>query len=344
MDFSTADPDSVLDTLDRRIVCALQVDGLASAARIGEVLGVSERTIARRLARMSEAGVLRVVAWPDRVPTPGTTALLLRVRVLRGRVEAIARSLARRADVPFVDVLLGGEEISAVALVDAAGRDRLLFAELPGSGAVTASSAQAVLHLFADAPGWRAGMLGDDEVRALEPPTTTARAAHPPRRPDALDAALLAELGRDARQPTGELALRVGAPASTVRRRLSALRASGQLRTHATVDPRLLGMAVDATIWMSVPPRQLPAVGDALAREDCVHGVAATTGATNLMATVFCTDLDALYRFLSGPLAQLPVTAAETTLVGRAVKRAGLEHSDLRLHAPSPGSPLPHHR
>jgi DNA-binding Lrp family transcriptional regulator len=335
MDFSAADPDSVLDSLDRRVVCALQVDGLAPAGRIAEALGVSERTVTRRLARMSEAGVLRVVAWPNRVPPPGTTALLLRVRVLRGRVEAIARSLARRADVPFVDVLLGGEEISAVALVDAAGRDRLLFEELPGSGAVTASSAQAVLHLFADAASWRAGLLSADELRSLEPSAPPPAPAGP-RRPDALEAALLAELGRDARQPTVELALRVGAPASTVRRRVAALRSSGRLRTHATVDPRLLGMAVDATVWMTVPPRELRTVGEALAREDYVHGVAATTGATNLMATVFCADLEALYAFVSGPLAALPITTAETTLVGRAVKRAGLEHLDLRLRQPPP--------
>jgi DNA-binding Lrp family transcriptional regulator len=336
MDFAVADPDSVLDSLDQRVICALQVDGLAPAGRIAEVLGVSERTVARRLARMSEAGVLRVVAWPDQVPPPGTTALLLRVRVLRGRVEAIARSLARRADVPFVDVLLGGEEISAVALVDAVGRDRLLFEELPGSGAVTASSAQAVLHLFADAASWRAGLLSTDELRSLEPPAPPAALVAGPRRADALEAALLAELGRDARQPAAELALRVGAPASTVRRRVAALRSSGRLRTHATVDPRLLGMAVDATVWMTVPPRELRTVGEALARQDCVHGVAATTGATNLMATVFCADLEALYAFTSGPLAALPITTAETTLVGRAVKRAGLEHLDLRLRQPPP--------
>jgi DNA-binding Lrp family transcriptional regulator len=245
-------------------------------------------------------------------------------------VELIARSLARRDEIPFVDVILGGEEISAVALVDDARRDRLLFEELPGSGAVTASSAQAVLHLFADAANWRAGLLTAEEVAALGPapgsPSSGSR-----HRPDALESALLAVLAQDARMPTGELAARVDAPASTVRRRLAALRGAGRLRTHATVDPRLLGMAVDATVWMQVAPGNLEAVGTALAREDCVHGVVATTGSTNLMATVFCRDLDALYAFLAGPLAALPVVSSETTLVGRVVKRAGVEHHDLRL-------------
>lgn len=336
LDLETLDPDRILDALDRRIVCALQVDGLASATRIAEVLDVSERTVARRLARMGEAGLLRVVAWPERVPPPGTTALLLRVRVLRGRVEVIARSLARRADVPFVDVILGGEEISAVAVVDDTHRDRLLFEELPGSGAVTASSAQAVLHLFADAASWRAGLLTDAETQALASDVPPPGAVSREHRPDALERALLAALTQDARMPTGELAARVGAPASTVRRRLATLRGSGRLRTHTTVDPRLLGMAVDATVWMQVAPAHLDQVGRALAAENCVHGVAATTGATNLMATVFCHDLPALYAFLSGPLAALPIVSSETTLVGRAVKRAGVEHRALRLADPQP--------
>ncbi|WP_416873364.1 Lrp/AsnC family transcriptional regulator [Kitasatospora sp. SC0581] len=321
MDLSTADPDSVLDTLDRRLVCALQVDGRAEPGRIAEVLGVSARTVTRRLGRMRQAGVLRVVRLPD-VEDAAVGALLLRVRVLSGRVDAIARALADRPDVPFVDVMLGGHEVGAVVLTDAGSRDRLLYGQLPATGAVTETTTHAVLHAFADAGQWRAGYLTGEEAAALARPAVPRPAEPPPL--DDLDRALLERLGEDARQSHAVLAAAVGAPESTVRRRLHRLDGAGLLRTHATVDPRLLGLAVDANLWLDVPPGRIAEVGTVLARHPRVHGVFATSGPANLLATVFCPDHGELYRFLTDTLGPLGVTRAETTITARAVKRAGV--------------------
>ncbi|MBD0673512.1 Lrp/AsnC family transcriptional regulator [Streptomyces sp. CBMA156] len=336
MDLSTADPDAVLDTLDRRLVCALQLDGRAEPGRIAEVLGVSARTVTRRLARMRQAGVLRVVRLPD-VEDAAVGALLLRVRVLSGRVDAVAQALADRPDVPFVDVMLGGQEVGAVMLTDAASRDRLLYGQLPATGAVTETTTHAVLHAFADAGQWRAGYLTEQEAAALGGPSAPGPSAprHSLSRPaaprpagqpslDDLDRALLERLGEDARQSHAALAAAVGAPESTVRRRLHRLDGAGLLRTHATVDPRLLGMAVDANLWLDLPPGRLAEVGTALARHPQVHGVFATSGPTNLLATVFCADHTELYRFLTDTLGPLGAARAETTITARAVKRAGV--------------------
>lgn len=181
MDLSTADQDTVLDTLDRRLVCALQVDGRAETGRIAEVLGVSARTVTRRLARMQQAGLLRVVRMPD-VEDAAVGALLLRVRVLRGKVDTIAQALADRPDVPFVDVMLGGQEVGAVMLGDAGSRDRLLYGQLPATAAVTETTTHAVLHAFSDAGRWQAGYLDEAEVAALTPAAPTEPPADAPGR------------------------------------------------------------------------------------------------------------------------------------------------------------------
>ncbi|GAA2837913.1 Lrp/AsnC family transcriptional regulator [Kitasatospora sp. CM 4170] len=322
MDLSAADPDTVLDLLDRRLVCALQVDGRAGTGRIAEVLGVSTRTVTRRLTRLQQSGLLRVVRMPD-VEDAAVGALLLRVRVLRGKVDTIARALADRSDVPFVDVMLGGQEVGAVVLSDACSRDRLLYGQLPATAAVTETTAHAVLHAYADAGQWRAGYLDEAEAAALAPPSVPRPAAGETPL-DALDRALLARLGEDARQSHAALAAAVGAPESTVRRRLDRLAEGGLLRTHTTIDPPLLGMAVDANLWLDVPPGRLAEVGTALAGHPQVHGVFATSGPANLMATVFCADHGGLYRFVTGTLGPLGITRAETVIVGRAVKRAGV--------------------
>ncbi|MFF7457377.1 Lrp/AsnC family transcriptional regulator [Kitasatospora sp. NPDC008115] len=324
MDVTAADPDTVLDTLDRRLVCALQVNGRAGAGRIAEVLGISARTVTRRLARLQRAGLVRVVRMPG-TEDAAVGALLLRVRVLHGEADTVARALADRPDVPFVDVMLGGREIGAVVLGDAGAHDRLSDGRPPetASAAVVAETAvHAVLHAFPDAGQWRSGHLGEAEAAALaEPPA--ARPAPGSVPPDELDRVLLARLGEDARQSHAALAAAVGTPESTVRRRLNRLDGAGLVRTHVTVDPRLLGLAVDARLWLDVPPGRLAAVGAALARHPQVHGVFATSGPANLMAAVFCADHGGLYRFVTDTLGPLGVGRAETTIVARAVKREG---------------------
>jgi DNA-binding Lrp family transcriptional regulator len=317
----TADPATTpaLDPLERRLVCALQLDGRAEPGRIAAALGVSVRTVTRRLARLRETGVVRVVLQP-RAVDDAVGALLLRVRVLQGRVGAVADALAARSDVPFVDVMLGGQEVGAVLVSDQAGRDGLLYRQLPVTGAVTETTVYAVLHLFADAARWSAGLLTPEETAALTPPDAPVAR---PVVPDELDGALLAALSEDARTSAAALATTVGAPESTVRRRLNRLAGAGLLRTHVTVDPRLLGLAVDANIYLSLPPGRLAAAGAALAAHPQVHGVVATSGPHNLMAAVFCPDHAALYRFTTEVLGPLGADRAETVIVGRAVKRAG---------------------
>ncbi|MFE0043196.1 Lrp/AsnC family transcriptional regulator [Streptomyces albireticuli] len=124
--------------------------------------------------------------------------------------------------------------------------------------------------------------------------------------------------------PGAALAAELGVPESTVRRRLRRLTGAGLLRTHVGVDPRLLGMAVDANLWLEVPSARLAEAGRVLAAHPRVHGVLATSGPSNLLVALFCEDLGGLYRFTTDVLAPLGIARAETTVVGRAVKRAGV--------------------
>jgi DNA-binding Lrp family transcriptional regulator len=318
---STGEDDTqVLDLRDQRLVAALQCDGRVGAERVAAVLGLGVRTVQRRWRALQDGGVLRVLALPPR--PAGLGATLLRVRVLRGRIDTIAAALATREDVPFVDISASGDEILAVQLthLGTGHRDRLLFRQLPSTQAVTSVTAATVLHVFGEATDWRLDVLTPAERAALTPTTVT----EPTPVTDATDAALLAELAGDARLPAVTLAHRLALPESTVRRRLAALSRSGALRTHVAVDARRLGLAVDANLLLRVAPGRLDAVGRALAVHPAVHGALATTGEANLHVAVWFRDLAALYGFLTRDLGALGVDAAETVIVGEAVKRPGV--------------------
>ena len=56
---------SDFDDLDRGILHALQIDARAPFRRIGEVLGVSDQTVARRYARLRDRRAMRVLGMSD---------------------------------------------------------------------------------------------------------------------------------------------------------------------------------------------------------------------------------------------------------------------------------------
>jgi DNA-binding Lrp family transcriptional regulator len=185
-------------------------------------------------------------------------------------------------------------------------------------GAVISVDAQTVIHVFSDAADWTADYLSPQERGALTPPA--ARPGHATSLDD-VDAAIAGALAADGRRPAAAVAREIGQPESTVRRRLAGLLESGQLITQVIIDPKLLGLPVDADLRMQVPPGRLDETGRALARHPAVHGAMVTTGPANLTVAVWLRSLGHLYQFITRDLARLGVSNVDTLLIGRSVKR-----------------------
>ena len=284
------------------------------------MLKLPTRVVQRRWAALLATGVLRVVASPPRPSVDGV--MLLRIRVLRGRLDALSRALATRPDIPLIDVSTGGDQLIAVALPRVGGADRFLLEELPTSSAIISMDAQTVIHVYSDAADWTADYLDPEERRALSPPKVDRdHLAVAATDRDGLDEAIVAALAPDGRRSAATVARVIGQPESTVRRRLASLLERGQLITQVLVDPKRLGLAVDADLRMHVAPGRLDAAGRSLAAHPAVHGAVATTGPANLTVAVWLGNLDHLYQFVTRDLADLGVSNVDTVLIGRTVKR-----------------------
>ncbi|WP_042430067.1 Lrp/AsnC family transcriptional regulator [Streptacidiphilus anmyonensis] len=326
---------SVLSLTDQRLVAALQCDGRVSAERAAGVLGLSPATVRRRLHALGADGTVRVVISPVARPRNGGSAgaLFLRIRVLRGKLDTIVAALAAREDIPFIDVTTSGDEIFAVARTEPGSRDQLVFRQLPSTQAVTSLESATILHVFRLTSEWRHQVLTEPERAALgpnepapEPPASGPAGSGSPGPygvdTDALEQSLLDALAPDARLTAAALAARAGHSESTVRRRLAHLAAQGRLVTQVLVDPRCLGLPIEAKLLLQVAPDHLAATGRALAEHASVHGAFATSGPSNLHAAAYFPDLAALYGFLSHDLAGLGITQVETAIVSRAAKRS----------------------
>jgi DNA-binding Lrp family transcriptional regulator len=325
-----------IDEVDRQLTQCLSVDGRASFSAIGQVLGVSDQTVARRYRRLRSAGTLRVVGLPA-TKTAAVTNWFLRMRVVPGAGEAIATALARRADTAWVQLLSGDTEVMCSLRGDPREGTAALLARLPRSSRIVAVTAYSRLHLFAAGPY-------NLKLLAVLPAERMAPLRQEPRgggggggggadngnrverghvEPGELDTALFAALALDGRAPYADLATVTGWSESTVRRRVEQLRDTGALIFDLELDVTAFGYRSMVWLWLSVPPSLLATVGEALAAFPEIAYATATTGPANLAACAICRDEEEFYRFLTGKVGALPaVERVETAPVIRVVKQA----------------------
>jgi DNA-binding Lrp family transcriptional regulator len=318
---------SVLSPQDQRLIAVLQHDARLTAEKAAAVLALSPSAVRRRWQAMAADGTLRVVISPIARPREGslTGAQLLHIRVRPDKLDALARSLAARDDIPFVDLTTSGDEIVAMAATEPGSRDPLVFRQLPSTPAVTSVETATVLHVLRVTSEWRHQVLSPEEIKALSspaPPSDLSVADGPYGiETDTQERAVIEALTPDARLPAATVAARSGLPESTVRRRISRLMADGRLITQVVVDPRRLGLHVDATVRLRVGPDHLDRAARRLADHPAVHGAFATSGPHNLSLHVWLADVTALYEFLTRDLSGLGIAAVETTLISHSVKR-----------------------
>jgi DNA-binding Lrp family transcriptional regulator len=309
-----------LDDVDRGLLHALQIDGRAPLRGVAAALEVSENTAARRYGRLREAGAIRVVGALNGGRL-GYETWLVRLRATPDAALPLALALARRDDTSWIYLVSGGTEVVVAVQAPSAGsRDALLLRELPRTEQVLGISAQVLLAGFGLPSDW-GGLAHLDPARAaaLSPPPVEDDDS--PLTLESADEPLLAELLRDGRTSSAELAGRTGWSVSTVRRRIAHLRATGLLSFQLDVVPEVLGLRAQARLWLSVAPSDLVETATRIAAHPDVTFVSATTGATNLVATAACRDNRALYRLLTEHLGG--VRDVETAPVVRTIKRTG---------------------
>ncbi|HEY1673244.1 MAG TPA: Lrp/AsnC family transcriptional regulator [Streptosporangiaceae bacterium] len=322
------------DALDVQLVYALQLDGRAPFSLIGEVLGVSDQTIARRYHRLRSAGQLRVrgLVEPDLI---GLTSWLIRVQCTPNAAAVVAEALARRPDTAWISLTSGGTEVACVVRTRSGDEDsHLLLDTLPRSRGVTGITAQCVLHTYFGGVLSlinKSGTLTQDQVAALQPAALQPAAAPDGIRPAAPgriaaeDTALLTALELDGRTTHRDLAAATGWSQTTVRRRIADLQDSGMLYFDVDFHHSLLDLSARGMVWLTVSPDRLDAAGEAMARHPETAYVAATTGKANLYASVLSPSTEALYTYLTSDIARLPgLHEVETVMVMRTVKRSGL--------------------
>ena len=96
-----------MDRIDRAIVARLQYDGRMPFTDIAAELGISEGTVRRRVKRLTESGVLQIVAIVEPRFLGWGAAAMIGVTVEAGRVDAVAQRIAQFPEVSYLFMAAG---------------------------------------------------------------------------------------------------------------------------------------------------------------------------------------------------------------------------------------------
>jgi Lrp/AsnC family transcriptional regulator for asnA, asnC and gidA len=101
-----------LDDVSKAIIEQLQEDGRRSYAEIGKAVGLSEAAVRQRVQKLTEAGVMQIVAVTDPLQLGFYRQAMIGVRV-RGDTRVVADKLASLTAVDYVVLTAGDFDILA---------------------------------------------------------------------------------------------------------------------------------------------------------------------------------------------------------------------------------------
>ena len=99
-----------LDDVSKAIIEQLQVDGRRSYAEIGKAVGLSEAAVRQRVQKLTESGVMQVVAVTDPMQLGFYRQAMIGLRV-SGDTTVIAERLSRIPGVDYVVLTAGSFDI-----------------------------------------------------------------------------------------------------------------------------------------------------------------------------------------------------------------------------------------
>lgn len=101
---------AALDEIDKAIIRALQMDGRMSYAKLGPEVGLSQAAVRQRVQRLTDSGVMQVVAVTDPLSVGFAVQAMIGVRA-EGDLRALSSSLAAIVEIDYVVIASGAYDL-----------------------------------------------------------------------------------------------------------------------------------------------------------------------------------------------------------------------------------------
>lgn len=313
---------------DRLLVDALQIAPRASWAAIGDVLGMSPVTAARRWQRLQDAGMAWVTAAPGMAFHNTQCLAYVELTCESAHRMQVAEDIARHNLALTVELTTGSADILVtVAAADLSTMSHYLLRHLGQVDHVTGSRARIATRIYAEGSAWRLCALSAPQVAALQRIRLGESPVDPTHVPTAMTdsvKAMLTHLSLDGRASYAELAERAAISPATARRYLGRLLRSGAVISRTDVSAPVSGWPVQVYLWANVPVAELTESARILSDYRQARLCATVTAGPNLALCAWLQTVEEVHRLELAIAAKLPhLEVVDRLIVLRQVKRLG---------------------
>nr|WP_042197359.1 Lrp/AsnC ligand binding domain-containing protein [Kibdelosporangium sp. MJ126-NF4]CEL22903.1 AsnC-family transcriptional regulator [Kibdelosporangium sp. MJ126-NF4]CTQ90043.1 AsnC-family transcriptional regulator [Kibdelosporangium sp. MJ126-NF4] len=309
-----------LDDADLDLVAALQLAPRVPLNVVADVLGTSASTVSRRMHRLQEDRLLRVIStvhWPLFL---SGNPYVVWIRCQPGKVAAVAAAVR---DVPAAQSILvtTGDADIHCTIYPLRGTDprTLLTRTLPAIPGVASIQSHLVLRTARRAVSWRIDRLTDAQAAVLKAHATPTDATV-----DTLTEAefeTLRLMFDDGRISAAEVARALEVSRSTAYRLIQSVLDGGAAQPRVEIEPAVLGYPITALLTFDVRPRHIPAALAALGAHRSGRLTVMTAGPASIIHHGVFRDEEDLASFITDDVGALDGVSGFTMSVALGILR-----------------------
>lgn len=286
-------PDSIKYTdLDLELLHALQLSPRISWARLAAILNTDATTLSRRWSRLTQQGLAWLTCYPDFAhplhAESGPTSALVEVECVAGLRQQVIDEISADPGAASIACTSGERELVLTVTMPGPGvadLDGYIDERIASITGVSATRTHFIRRYFVEGSQWRLRQLSPQQVAALrDRPHRTRRSTSPLT---ALEKGIVRLLGRDARLPVATIARELDVSESTVSRTIARLMTGGKVIFRCELAHSLMGWNVMTTLFLDVPPPDVPEVARAMTAHSEVRLCCSITSQANMAVTIW---------------------------------------------------------
>ncbi len=151
-------PTKKLDRYDRKLIRLLQMDGRMPNNAIAQKLNISEYTVRRRLKRLLDNGIIRIVAVADPIDLGFEIAGNLKIHIDLKKTDQVLEQLKQIDALVWVALTTGGTDVDADFVVRSLKEfQELIFKRISRIDGVRSTETSLMMDLVKDTYDWGTG-------------------------------------------------------------------------------------------------------------------------------------------------------------------------------------------
>jgi Lrp/AsnC family transcriptional regulator for asnA, asnC and gidA len=155
---STTSATKKLDCLDCKLIRVLQADGRMPNNAIAKELGISEYTVRRRLKRLLDDGIIRIVAVASPIDLGFEIAGNLKINIDLKKTESVLENLKKIDPLIYVALTTGGTDVDADFIVRSLKEFHdLIFKQISKIDGVLSTETSLLVDIVKDKYEWGTG-------------------------------------------------------------------------------------------------------------------------------------------------------------------------------------------